>query len=746
MDVIIPDLWTLTEGADVSSWSASFNSGQWKDVDYTTGCAARRANWPATVHWLRTATLAAAWHGGLQGAEILVNNDNVKTTVFAAMDWWFARDFKNNACLLQGGTKSCPCSNKDHSMWDPNWFSNVIGVPMRVAETCLLLGKENLDEARLSNCTHMTRRAYGTFQSGFDALTGANTLDVARIGIDLALLTDDPSLLADAYNRVHGQLKIQDGVKVDGIQSDGSFGQHRGLMYNGNYGKDFANDILYLEIPAGGTEFSADATAREAFTKLMDADRWMIYRNTDTGVLHWDFSALGRFITLPVADAQATANININVSQVGLLGEQWSSSDLTDFATQLSSTSSSANAGDLKGNRMFYANDYMVHRGEGYVSSVKMYSKRTLNTECVNSQNPLGFHLSDGALYTYLKGNEYEDIAAAMDWQLIPGITIDYGATPLNCTGASFTGVQNLVGGVSDGQIGIAAMRYTNPSTHSLRFQKAWFFLQDDIQHVMISNLTSQIDAPVLSVLDQKRHSGTVLVDGLEKRDLGGDEHPGAKSLWHDNVGYVFDPSDQVTLTVQVGQKQGSWSKIGTSTQPDVNADLFTAYLKHDNIDQPISYSIFPATSSDTFATKQQNIQLQTLQNDAHISAIHDAAHSTSMIVFWDASGGSIQISPAGQTSVTITSTAAAAVIYNFLTGNVTVSDPSQTLKTMTITLTSADGGTKTLNYDLTGAPGGATFMQTSTTFTQTGAAWRRSHFSLPVLLVALLPVMFHAV
>jgi hypothetical protein len=31
------------------------SDGKWPDseVDYTTGCAARRANWPAQDHWLR---------------------------------------------------------------------------------------------------------------------------------------------------------------------------------------------------------------------------------------------------------------------------------------------------------------------------------------------------------------------------------------------------------------------------------------------------------------------------------------------------------------------------------------------------------------------------------------------------------------------------------------------------------------------------------------------------------------------
>jgi len=62
-----------------------------------------------------------------------------------------------------------------------------------------------------------------------------------------------------------------------------------------------------------------------------------------------------------------------------------------------------ANTGKIVGNRNFYSNDYMVRgsinnqsarlthfqvqRGPGYVSTLKMYSTRTKNTECVNLQN-----------------------------------------------------------------------------------------------------------------------------------------------------------------------------------------------------------------------------------------------------------------------------------------------------------------------------------------------------------------------
>src|SRR5882762_6330814 len=145
-----------------------------------------------------------------------------------------------------------------------------------------------------------------------------------------------------------------------------------------------------------------------------------------------------------------------------------------------------------------------------------MYSTRTRNTECTNSQNvsashhsirlalfnsvqPYGFHLADGAMYTYMTGDEYEDIFGSWDWNLIPGITTDYGATELSCDNTQWVGVQEFVGGVSAGSSGIAVMRYTNPYTQTLDWKKAWFFLPGDVQHVMVSGLTSTSSAPVYS-------------------------------------------------------------------------------------------------------------------------------------------------------------------------------------------------------------------------------------------------------
>lgn len=87
----------------------------------------------------------------------------------------------------------------------------------------------------------MTLRSFGTFGSyihGIGYLTGSNTLDVAKIGLDQGLRTLNQSLVTDAFGRVHAEVVIQQSTTAYGIRPDGSFGQHTGILYNGNYGKD----------------------------------------------------------------------------------------------------------------------------------------------------------------------------------------------------------------------------------------------------------------------------------------------------------------------------------------------------------------------------------------------------------------------------------------------------------------------------------------------------------------------------
>ncbi|KAG5641171.1 hypothetical protein DXG03_005859 [Asterophora parasitica] len=253
----------------------------------------------------------------------------------------------------------------------PTGNVSIILIPKLVGQSCILLG-DSLNESEASNCSRITLRSYSNFGksiNGVGELTGANTLDVASVGIDYSLITGNGTVITDAFRRIHDELVIMNKNLEDGIRADGSFGylsnvfesgQHTGVLYNGNYGKDFVNDILGFEIEAAGTQFAANKTSKAAFATLIGGDAWMIYSNAAKKVLHWDFSALGRFISFPVIDQQATGSINVNLSQVQQLGQLWNSNPLISFATSLSAAAHNANAGGLTGHRVFFNNDYVV--------------------------------------------------------------------------------------------------------------------------------------------------------------------------------------------------------------------------------------------------------------------------------------------------------------------------------------------------------------------------------------------------
>ncbi|KAG9018583.1 hypothetical protein FRB90_011305 [Tulasnella sp. 427] len=685
----------------LSKWiNAITPAGQWPDVNYATGCSAQRANWLADVHWLHALTLAAAYTDVLPHTSKLtekaptnfVANGTVAGVLDRAMDYWFDNDFTNDDCLLKGGLASGTCACGTPGLWNPNWYANVILTPRYAIQTALLLRKTIRDSQRCA-AVSMVERGASTFNrvtNGIVTLTGANTLDLSSnlvdAGIVLALAGNSTgySFIQQGFAKAHKELAVQNAAKADGIRPDGSFGHHAGILYNGNYGKD------YLELSAAGTQWAASGSTRSAFSKLIDASAWMIYKNTKTGVQHWDFSVLGRFITFAVSDlqfVQATAGLNIDFTQVQTLGKQWGDAAMTKVSTALLKSGGTSNAGGLVGNRMFYSNDYMVHRGSNYVTTLKMISPRTTNTECTNSQNPYGFHLGQGALFNYGSGNEYEDIAAVWDWNLIPGITTDPGATPLLCDYTKWSGVMNFVGGVSTGKVGVAVMDYKNPYTNTLWYRKAWFFLPNDVQHVIVSDIKQTSTVDVYHVLDQKRANGAVYLDGKAASSYS---FSTAKSLWHDSVGYTFDGANATSLHVSTAKRSGSWSTIGTSSAGGTSVNVFQAWLRHDQskLSTPVSYTVYPDTSSaKIFSDKVKKYAVTTVYG-TNASGAMDKAQSVFMAVFWNPA--TTVTAKFGTGSVTVQSSQAAVVILDLKNWTVAVSDPTQYLGNVVLTVKTA--------------------------------------------------------
>jgi hypothetical protein len=270
-----------------------------------------------------------------------------------------------------------------------------------------------------------------------------------------------------------------------------------------------------------------------------------------------------------------------------------------DIVKRLTDLRENSNRGEaLVGTRYFHTTDYLVHRGQNYTVTLKMFSSRTTNSECNNAQNPFGFHLSDGTIYSYLKGSaagghEYTDVYGAWDWNLIPGTTIDYEATPLACNRVQHKGKENFVGAAVDAQAhaAIAVMNYTNPMTGSLKWGKTFVFFPNQYIVQFAGGMRSAAAAPIITTIDQSQLNGPVYIDGEAVNEEVTTKT--ATMLWHNRICYVF--LNPVILKVDLTPRVADWSAIGISKGNETHT-LFTATVQHpqdDSDGQYLTYSAF---------------------------------------------------------------------------------------------------------------------------------------------------------
>ncbi|KAI8880890.1 polysaccharide lyase family 8 protein [Backusella circina FSU 941] len=553
-----------------------------------------------------------------------------------------------------------------------------------------MLLRDELTSAQRTSCTNIQQRAFAVVSEGagtMSPMTGANLLDVSSVGINLGLLNNDTSTLATALNAFYSGVVVSPTVAGDGIQADGSFMQHKGLLYTGNYGKDYINDLLNVFVETAGTNLEPSTASQDAFMTLMQGTEWMMFGDSKLNTILWQYSTIGRMISFRRSDGQASGGIDIDVNEIEESGEAWSDHAIFENITdRLSETTTDANQGALTGTRYFYNADYMVHRAPNYVTTFKMYSSRTVNSECLNVQNPFGFHLSDGSIYTYQTGDEYVDVFGVWNWELVPGITVDYQGTPLTCSTVKQTGKQSFVGGATDGNTGIAVLDYLNPINGKLHFKKTVFFFPSGYA-VQLGPVTSlNTTAPLVTVLDQRRRNGDIYVSNILKNTNTTYTSSSAKSIWHDNMGYYF-PTAQ-NLYVDSTPRTANWASFGISSGNETS-QLFTSYIKHNATTTTgllTQYIVQPQISQSDFAASVAGtmpISLAFQASSPQVNAAFSAADKSLGMAFWTA--GTF----ATPWDITVTSNTTCIFMFrqtDTSTYRLTVADPTQKLYAVKLT------------------------------------------------------------
>lgn len=268
-----------------------------------------------------------------------------------------------------------------------------------------------------------------------------------------------------------------------------------------------------------------------------------------------------------------------------------------------------------------------------------MLSSRSTNSELVNGANPLGYHLGQGTLFTYVDGTEYKDIWASWDWNLIPGTTIVRDTPALAAAGPNHRGARDFVGVVSNGRVGAAVEDYADPSDGHVSYKKAWFYLGDAVLVSVADVHTRGMGgAPVITVLENRaKADGGAFVDG-ERVPLGTDTKVTGSTLLYGGNGYLAygAPFD---LTLSEGDRTGNWSAISTSAAGPATVAVFSAYAA---VTAPrASYALFPATSPRKLAQEAQAPTWVPVWGDGVSGA---AGQGVLSVVFWPGGGGTVTV------------------------------------------------------------------------------------------------------
>lgn len=533
--------------------------GSWTDINYND---TKRSGWEPKIHAERILKLTKYYNQQKQVLP-LAERSLITNGIHKAMAFWFDR---KPVCK--------------------NWWYNQIGIPRTLGPAFLLFEQEMNEQEKQAAIVVMMNAKFG--------MTGQNKVWLAGNVLLRALLQNDWELVNEAQAVIASEIVL--GQK-EGIKDDWSFHQHGAQQQFGNYGLSFiCNMSFYSEIFAG-TSLAFSQEQQEILTSLLlEGYQWIVWRG------YWDVNALNRQL-FKNADIDKTFNLSFAASSLLKGSEPAIADKIKNMIYRNSLHNSTPNA--FTGNKHFHESDYTLHRTPHWMASLRMASNRVIGTELVNEDNLKGYYMADGALYTYVRGDEYHNIFPFWNWRRIPGITTYESNAPIpdpNRTDAR--NKSSYVGGTSYDRTGITAMQLNR---NGLTANKAWIFTDDYIL-CLGGNIQSDSTATLLTSIDQRFKRGKVW------------SHQN-KRFFHDHTGYVLLQAD--TCVALTERKQGQWHDFMGMYKPMMLEDeIFSIYIKHRK-NQPATYAYLILPGSSKKLTRNfETDSIRILQNDESMQAI----------------------------------------------------------------------------------------------------------------------------
>ncbi len=478
-----------------------------------------------------------------------------------------------------------------------NWWVNDVPIPRVLGELALLLG-DALEGRRRERLMRFMHQAWPPPKGGTGG--AANLFYRVDAAVSLALLREDPGLLEDVFARAAAEVRVSRG---EGIQEDFSFHQHGPQFYAASYGLPYIEVASRIAALAAGTAYAwpeERVGLLESF--ILDGLAWISYGPMlDPGAQGRNFSrkSAGR----GVRNVQAAAAVLATVGSAR-------AEELAAFPQAPS------------GHRCFWRSDFAVHRRPGWAVSIKMLSARTVGTESGNGEGLRQYHLADGACFVFTDGEGYQEVQPVWNWRRIPGITCeqDEEALPRIDWGRGARGTTRFVGGVSDGEHGVAALDFARDGVVA---RKAWFSL-GPLTACLGAGIGGDGDHPVLTTVDQRRLDGELV--------------EGEGWLAHDGIGYAA--LDGSPLLVESGPHTGTWRAINRRLDDTpVRHELLWLGFDHGvrPADARYAYALLPGRDAEATAAFAARPELTVLANGPALQAVRHDALGLTGLVFWEA-------------------------------------------------------------------------------------------------------------
>jgi chondroitin AC lyase len=552
-------------------------NGAWTDIDYNNRI---RGGWPVKEHLEKVLNLAVAYK---KEGSAYYNKSQVSKKIHLSLDYWLKYDFLS-----------------------PNWWDQHIGVPRLLAPTLFLI-EDEITPDQLEAALPLLRRAE-------IKMTGQNKVWLSVNVLFRSLLLRDADSIAMASNSIQEELTV--GTQ-EGIQPDWSYHQHGAQLQFGNYGLSYLDDMLRWYRILNNTPFAFEENKVAILRKyLLDGQQWINWKGK------FDISACGRqiFPDEPANKTKRLENILDRMASIDLPNsEQYQQAK--DYTT-------------LIGNKHFWHSDFHVHRTKDYYFSVKMCSNRVLGAETVNEENIQGYHMGDGVAMFYQSNKEHENIYPYWDWKKLPGTTIiqDKDTLPY-LTAWGYHIESDFVGGVSDGETGIAVLDYNRDG---LTANKSWFMFDDKIV-CLGSGISAKTEFPVATTVNQVFLEGQILVsqkgDLQSKRGLNPSDNP--DWILHDNTGYLFPKGGQ--LQIQAKMLEGTWHNVVKRLRPIIITDeVFKLWFDHgaNPRNESYEYLIIPNANQEKMTFLEEN-QPFNIVNTETLQSIESADKTISGAVFY---------------------------------------------------------------------------------------------------------------